>query len=200
LQADVRAYAEAHKGRIYAPIRHPAFDGIPFQHGPNRWELIEPEIPASAETALDVGSHWGYFAHCLEDHGLKVVAAEVKPAYLDYLDRIRELCGTEFEVFRQSVFELPDPVRFDVVVAMNIFHHFLKTEDSYDSLVDFLHRLDCEVMFFQAHNPAEGQMRGAHRNMAPEDFAAFVAEQAGLAKMEEIGKIRQRSVYALRRG
>jgi 2-polyprenyl-3-methyl-5-hydroxy-6-metoxy-1,4-benzoquinol methylase len=198
LRSDVEAYADAHKGRIYAPIRHPAFADVPSQHGSDRWDLIAGHIPASAKTALDIGSHWGYFAHCLEDQGLDVVAAELSPSYLDFLDRIKAVSGKRFEVFRQSVFELPDPVRFDVVVALNIFHHFIKDEAVYGEFVDFLHRLDCEVLFFQAHDPAEGQMAGAYRNFAPDDFAAFITEEAGLSSVDKIGAIGRRPVYALR--
>jgi Methyltransferase domain len=198
LHRDVQAYAQAHKGLMYAPIRHPAFDDVPYQHGPERWALIEQNIPAGARTALDIGSHWGYIAHCLEDYGLETTAAEKSPSYLSFLDRIRDLCGKRFEVYRGSVFEMPDPLDFDVVIALNIFHHFIKKKNTYDEFVDFLRRLKCQVMFFQAHNPSEGQMDGAFKNFEPREFADFVATEAGLPDVEEIGRIRKRPIFAIR--
>jgi 2-polyprenyl-3-methyl-5-hydroxy-6-metoxy-1,4-benzoquinol methylase len=197
LHADVAAYAKSHRGRMYAPIRHPAFDDIPYQHGPERWTLIEENIPDGARTALDIGSHWGYFAHCLEDYGLETTAAEKSRSYLDFLDRIRELCGKRFKTYRGSVFDMPDPLSFDVVVAFNIFHHFIKEESTFKEFVGFLNRLECQVMFFQAHNPTEGQMSRAFRNFEPHEFAEFVKREAGLSQVREIGRVGQRPVFAI---
>jgi hypothetical protein len=88
---DVKAYAARRRGRIYAPICHPAFAGIPYEHGPERFDLIQSHIPATARTALDIGTHWGYFAHRLEQAGLKVTAVENMMEYVQFLYRIRDL-------------------------------------------------------------------------------------------------------------
>ena len=197
LLRDVRDYAAAHEGRLYAPICHPAFSDIPYHHGPERFDLIAPYIPADAETALDIGSHWGYFAHRLEDAGLRVTAAEMNKQYLDYLTRIRNLCGKQFEVYDRSVFELEGRLSYDVTLALNIFHHFIKTKSAFDSLVDFLNRLDSKIIFFQTHNPKEGQMAGSFLNFEPDEFADFVRETAGMTNFERIGTFGKRPMYAI---
>src|SRR5690606_9761262 len=158
-----------------------------YQHGPERYEALAPHIPKEARTALDIGSHWGYFAHRLEDHGLQVTAAENSPAYLKFLRRIRDLCGKKFEIFDRSVFELPDPVAFAFLLVLNSCHLVTKTKAAHDQLVEFLGRLDARVIFFQAHNPKEGQMAGAYLNLEPDEFAAFVSNAAGLSTVRRIG-------------
>jgi 2-polyprenyl-3-methyl-5-hydroxy-6-metoxy-1,4-benzoquinol methylase len=199
LLVKVREYADAHKGKIYAPICHEAFDGIPYEHGPERFDMIAPYLPEDAKTALDIGSHWGYFAHRLEDIGLEVTAAEMNPSYLEYLREIRQLCGKTFAIHDRSVFEMRGSIQHEVVLALNIFHHFIKARTVFDEFVDFLSRLDCKIIFFQAHNPEEGQMKGAYHNYAPNEFAEFVRSHSNLSRITRLGALGKRPVYAIAR-
>lgn len=199
LLKEVEAYAAAHKGKIYAPICHPEFAHIPSEHGHNRFELIQLHIPAGLETALDIGTHWGYFAHRLEEHGLKVTAAEYLKNYLPFLRGLRDLYGDSFEIYdKTSVLEMPDPLKYDVVLALAIFHHFIKTEVIYNQFISFLRRLDCKVMFFQAHNTREGQMANAFRNFEGNEFCEFIIEQVpNLTAYKKIGETTGRPMYLL---
>lgn len=197
LRQDVMGYAARRKGKIYAPIDHPEFSDIKSEHGPERFEIIRPHIPEGAETALDIGTHWGFFAHLLERQGLRVTAAENMRDYLPYLERIRELYGDSFTIYPHSIFEMEGRLGFDVVLALNIFHHFIKTEALQDKLIDFLRRLDCQIMFFQAHSTAEGQMAGAFRNYEPEQFCDFIVDNSALRRYERIGQVGARPIFKI---
>lgn len=186
LVAQVEDYAARRGGKMYAPIEHPAFEHIACQHGHGRFEAIAPHIPPDARTALDIGTHWGYFAHRLERFGLDVTAAENMESYLPFLGKIRELHGDRFTIWPHSVFDLPGKVAFDVVLAFNIFHHFIKTEETCGLFVDFLGRMECKVMFFQAHFPGERQMQGAFRNFPPDEFVEFLIANSGLTSASRI--------------
>lgn len=199
LRNDVLAYAERRRGKIYAPIDHPSFSDIPYEHGPERWEIIQRHLPRDAKSALDIGTHWGFFAHQLERSGLRVTAVENMKEYLPFLQRIRILYGDSFTVYSDSVFQLPGIVQFDVVLALNIFHHFLKDREHFRLLSDFLARLDCSVLFFQAHDPAEGQMAGAFRNFSAAEFCQFISLSAGLPHVEEIGRVKRRPMFRIYR-
>lgn len=196
LRDDVLDYAAKRSGRIYAPIDHPAFSDIPAHHGPERLELIRRSLPETTRTVLDIGSHWGYFANGLEAAGFTVTAAENNPEYLDFLYRIRALQGHRFTVFAHSIFEMEAP-RFDAVLALNIFHHFIKDEATFGQFEAFLGRLECKAMMFQAHAPGEGQMANAYRNYSPEEFVRFLSEAADLPVVEVIGQFGSRLMYRL---
>lgn len=196
LKAEVQDYADKRKGLIYAPIMHPAFSGFRAHHGHERFEMIAARIPKHYRTLLDIGSHWGYFAHRFEDLGFEVTAAENSQDYLHFLQAIHDLCGKKFSIWRRSVFELPQ-ARFDVVLALNIFHHFIKTERVFQQFDAFLRRLECELMVFQPHNPAEGQMKGSFLNYAPEEFAEYVGRSTRLPVSTRIGTIEGRPLFVL---
>jgi 2-polyprenyl-3-methyl-5-hydroxy-6-metoxy-1,4-benzoquinol methylase len=197
LRSDVLTYAARRNGRIYAPIDHPAFADVPYQHGAQRFEIIRPHIPAGARTALDIGTHWGYFAHKLEGLGLEVTAAESLKQYLSFLTRIRTLYDDRFSIWSRSIFEMPGPIQFDVILALNIFHHFLKTEPVFEQLKALLGRTDCRVMFFEPHDPEEGQMNGAFRNFDEHAFCDFIVSHSSLKHAKHIGGPRGRPIYAL---
>ncbi len=196
LVRDVEAYADTHGGRIYSAIDHPAFDHVAFQHGPERFNPIADNMPAGMTTGLDIGSHWGYFSHMLEGLGLKVTATEILPSYLDFLTRLKSLYGDKFEIWSQSVFEMKGAIKYDVVLALNILHHFIKTEKLHDDLTDFLNRLDCKVMFFQSHSVKEGQMSDAYRNYNPTDFCELIVENVeGFTSYREIARFGSRPIF-----
>jgi 2-polyprenyl-3-methyl-5-hydroxy-6-metoxy-1,4-benzoquinol methylase len=198
LVRDVEEYAKQHKGRIYAPIDHPAFAHVPSQHGAERFEPIRSHMPDGMETALDIGTHWGYFAHRLEGLGLRVTAAENMESYLGFLRRIRDLYEDTFDIYAQSVFDLEGDVEFDVVLALNIFHHFIKTERAHGELIDFLERLRCKALFFQSHNIKEGQMSDAFRNYSPEKFCSvIVAHVPTLNRFDQIAAFGARPMFLL---
>ncbi len=73
------------------------------------------------------------------------------------------------------------------MLALNILHHFIKTEEAHAQLVDLLKRLDSRFIVFGAHDPGEPQMRTAYRNYSPEEFVAFLLGHTGLKKSARIG-------------
>lgn len=75
---------------------------------------------------------------------------------------------------------------FEVVVALSIFHHFIKTESGYRRLRALLGRLRIGTLFFEPHRPDESQMQGVYANPAPEEFARLIADWAGLKGIEPI--------------
>ncbi len=198
LLRDVEEYARARSGKIYSPIDHPSFSHVPCQHGAERFEPIRANLPAGASSALDIGTHWGYFAHMLERQGLKVDAVESSPAYLDFLVRIRALYSDTFEIIPNSVLDIDGPMIYDVVLALNIFHHFIKTKDMAQKLESFLSRLSCGCMFFQAHNPDEGQMKNSYMNLSPDDFCQYLIEKSpSLSNYRLIAEFGKRPMFIL---
>ena len=189
---------EKGKQRLYSMIPHPDFEHIPAGRGAERFEMIRPHLSPDGGTALDLGAHFATFSHWLEDAGYKVTAVEHSPLYAEVARQVRDLSGKTFEVIEGSIFDLPD-LRYDVVLALNIFHHFLKTQRRYEAFVALLDRLHCDVMFFESHRESEDQMKDAHVNMAPEAFARFIAERTGLTEITVIGEDKKRTVFKLAR-
>jgi 2-polyprenyl-3-methyl-5-hydroxy-6-metoxy-1,4-benzoquinol methylase len=192
----VETYAKKRGGKIYAPIMHPEFSRFPSQHGHERFDAIVSYVPKEARTLLDIGSHWGYFAHRFEELGLKVTAAENSAEYLYFLRAIRELCGKKFDVWSHSVFDLQN-TEYDVILALNIFHHFIKKETIYNDFVCFLNKLRCKTIIFQPHNPKEGQMTGSFRNFTPQDFVEFVAANTGLTFIKKVAAFEGRPIFII---
>ena len=190
LTRKIQHYATRHKGKLYAPIPHPAFAHLPYRHGPERFDMIAPHLGFRNGTVLDIGSRFGYIAHRLEDMGYSVTAVEVAKDDFYFLREIRDLCERRFEVIHGSVFNL-EKLAYDVVFALNIFHHFMKTAETFEQLDDFLGRLKCRIMIYQAHSLRERQMAGAWRNMTPDQSVQYLSERLSLPRITEIGSSRK---------
>ena len=204
-QERIWQYAEQQKtGKIYQRIHHPDLEHIPANHD----DRIEPlrrslnGFPAEGKRLIDIGSHWGQMCHWLEDVGFRCTAVEHSKKHAVFLDSIRIACSKRFEIYRGDVFHHPSLEQFEVVVALNILHHFCKTEERHDKLVRLLRRLRPELMLFQAHaaNPP-GQTKGAYRNYEAQDFVAFIQEHTGLRHVEHIATASDsRPMFKLWRG
>lgn len=194
----IKRFTDTHNGRLYMPIAHPAFRDYPATRGTGRFDLIRPHLDRRGGTALDIGTHFGAFAHFLEDEGYRVTAVEHNELYVFISEQLRDLSGKKFEVIHGSVFEMKKP-HYDVALALNIFHHFLKTEKRFKLLEAFLKRLKVKTIFFQAHDVEEKQMDDAYRNMDQDEFATFIAERTGMRQVIDIGNERKRTLYKMTR-
>lgn len=196
---ELRDRAEAYVakyGALYAPILHPDLADLPSVHGPERFDILKPHIPASAKTALDIGAHWGFFSHLFEDAGLDVTAVESDESSIYFIKEIARISGKNLKVVEGSVLDAKFGHQ-DIVIALNIFHHFLKKRPIFEKFQIFLRNLDCDMMFFQSHATNEGQMRGAYKNFEPEEFCDFLVASTRLTKWEKIGAVGSREIFKL---
>jgi hypothetical protein len=198
LRKRIMACANKMGGKTYAPLLHPDLAHIPSQHDHKRWELIRNNLPLDAGSVLDIGAHWGYFSHMFEAAGFDCHAVEKNDDCMYFLGKLRRAQNRKFRIIKQSVLDDMDKYDFDVVLAINIFHHFIKTEELHEKLVGLLSRLDMKFMYFGAHLPTEGQMRGSFRNYQPDEFVRFILSESCLTSSRLLGESRDgRRLYML---
>ncbi len=197
-KAKLLSYAE--EGRIYQPLLHPDLRSIPSSKGDERLALILNNLPCHRGEVLDIGSNWGYFCHKLEDIGFTCYAVENYPEALYFLNKLKSVGKKKFEVISKSVFDI-EKVNYDIVLALSIFHHFLKNEDDYHKLTEFLSKLDTKFMFFEPHQFNEPQMRNAYINYNEIEFVEYILGNSRLNTYTLLGRVKEggRGMYLLKR-
>jgi 2-polyprenyl-3-methyl-5-hydroxy-6-metoxy-1,4-benzoquinol methylase len=174
-------------GKLYAPILHPDLADLPSAHGHERMQVLMEHLPEKPGQMLDIGAHWGYFCHCFEDLGYHCTAVENSFLNVRFMEQLRRAENKAFQIVDGSVLDQGLTGHYDVVLALNIFHHFLKRETLYKKLTKFLNTLDASIMFFEPHCPEEPQMKGAFKNYGPQEFTEFVKSQGRFRTHERIG-------------
>lgn len=160
--------------------------------------MIMKYLPRKHGQVLDIGAHWGYFCHKFEEMGFDCYAVESDLKNVYFLEKLKIAESRQFKVISKSIFDYHEKVDFDVVLALNIYHHFLKSELLYSCLVEFLQRLNTQVLILQTHLPEERLIEGAFRNYGPEEFAIFVQRHTRLEAVRYIGMAKDgRSIYML---
>lgn len=192
----IKEYVKSINGMIYAPIPHPIFNGIKAIHD-GRANIILENIGKIKDlhNGLDIGSHWGEMCYVLENAGIKMTAIESYINAYKVLVELRNDCNKNFDVIYGNVLELNN-IKYDVIMALNIFHHFIKTEEKYNKWINMLSRLDCKVMFFQSHNIKENQMINSYKNFKPQEFVEIILENSCLNNYKLIHDI-NRPIYML---
>ncbi len=195
---EILNYAAASDGRIYQPITHPDLSDIPSVFGDERFNIIKKHMPIQSGSLLDIGAHWGYFCHRFEEDGFNCYPVESDARHIYFLEKLKQADNRNFTIITGSIFDYYEKTDFDVVLALNIFHHFLKSENLYHQLVALLERLQIKVMFFQAHLPDTEQMKGAYRNYTPDEFVNFIIKHTTLSEAVYLGQTQDdRPIYKL---
>jgi hypothetical protein len=194
-------FAGRHRGKIYQPITHPDLSQIPAHHGSaDRFQMIKENLGIRKGNLLDLGANWGYFCNKFEEEGLSCVAAENSVENLYFLKKIRRANKKSFKIVAQSFLESNEilSMEADVVLALNVFHHFLKNKPDYLRLVHLLRNLKMKEMFFEPHASDDRQMIGAYKKLSEEEFVKFIIDNSMLSNAECISAAHDgRKIYKL---
>ncbi len=183
------------KGAYQIPI-HPDLQKIRSHRKEDRWELMASHLPIKNGTVLDIGSNWGYFCHKFEDLGFDCYAVERNYRWVYFLKKLRDVENKKFEIMRGSVFDIKRK-KYDIVLALSIFHHFLRSKALYDKFTKLLGELDMKFMFFEPHQTGHG-FPGAYIDYNEDEFVSFVIENSCLNKHKLLGRTeRGRNLYLL---
>jgi hypothetical protein len=183
----LRSHATTQNGRLYQPAYHFDLEDVPYEHtSKDRFDTIRSHMTTCSGSVLDIGANFGYFSHRFEGIGFQCTAVELNPQETYFMKRLKKASEDSFDIYEGSIFDYRSGqvLNVDVVLALNIFHHFLKHEGPYQKLKELLGRLKCKELFLETHNPTEKQMSNAYRNYSPEDFSGFVMEHSRLSGSE----------------
>lgn len=196
--------ASSRSRELYQNPIHPDLQDIPFAHAcEDRLDALTRYAGTGTGSLLDIGANLGFFCHGFEKLGYKCFAVELLPQCARAADKIRIAEGRQFTVIAKDLFTAcsMEPLRdrhFDVVLALNIFHHFLKQADTFGQFSAWLERLRVDTMFFEPHCSDEPQMAGSFVNFDEQAFVAFILEKSVLNHAELIHRCSDgRPIYRL---
>ncbi|MFH1459642.1 MAG: methyltransferase domain-containing protein [Candidatus Omnitrophota bacterium] len=160
---EILYYAWCNKGMVYAPLDHLDLIHIPSLHK-GRFELIKANLDVCGGRVLDIGAHWGHFSSKFEDLGFESFAVEQNEECLYFLKRLKKSKAKKFHVIADDI--LAYGLRhnqFDVVLALSVFHWFIREKGTYERFKTFLNNLKMKEMFFQAYAQNHTQMQQAYK-------------------------------------
>jgi hypothetical protein len=182
------------RGKLYQPLVHPDLADIPYDTTTHNCqdliEAIKNHLGKKKGIMLDIGANLGFLCHKFEDIGYRCYAIENDLATFRILEKVNIAENKKFEAINKSIFEVQfiKNMKFDVVLALNILHHFLKTKTDYLRLKDLLKNLETAEMFFEPHLYHEPQMKDAYVNYTETEFIDFILTYTSLNKYELIYK------------
>ena len=182
---EIYEYLSLHQD-IYQPLLHPDLKTIKTSYTEERFNVIKHHLHVKSGALLDIGSNFGFFCHKFEELGFNCYAVEIRPRNVYFMKKLRDIEGKNFKILNKSIFEIKEKVEYDIVLALNIFHHFLKEKELFQNLIIFLKSIKTKEMFFQPHNPKEKVMRNTYINFLPQQFVEFIIKNSCLNKYEMI--------------
>jgi hypothetical protein len=189
-------------GKIYQPLTHIDLQDIPAFHETeiDRFEIIRKSLSVKKGRLLDIGANWGFFCHRFEELGFDCIAVENDHVNVYFLEKLKRAENRKFTIIPQSIFDYKniDTINFDVILALNIFHHFLKTEESYHKLINLLKKLNVKELYFEPHCPEEFYNIIVYKNYSEEEFVQFILDNTTLNHATFIGETQDgRKIFKL---
>lgn len=188
------------KGWLYQCPAHPDLQGYVFKHGDIRFNLIKENLSISHGTLLDIGANFGFFSHKFEEIGFDCFAVEFNEYNVYFLKKLKIAANKKFKIIPMSIFNYKrgQELNFDVILALNVFHHFLRRKTEFLNLIKLLKRIQVKELYFGPHNPKEFLNIKTYRNFTPEQFVNLIIENSCLSKAKLIGQTKDgRSLYKL---
>lgn len=186
---EILDYVRKHNNKVYTPLLHPDLEHIPSNYDQTRFELIRDNLGRKKGRLLDIGGHWGYFCAKFEEVGFDCYCVEKSVVNLHFLKRLKDIYRKDFKIIEGSIFsvfsELPE--KFDVILALSVFHHFLKSREVFNKLKNLLKQLHSKEMFIEAYNFDEDQLKNAYKRFTLNQFVDFILEYSNFSEFERIG-------------
>lgn len=182
-------------GRTYQNLPHPDFSEIETMWPDERFEILHNNTEYKNGSLVDIGSLFGNICYQAELEGYTCTAIETDEVYLRVMKKLHSSYNMSYQIVEKSFLDVE--TNFDIVVAFNIFHHFLKTESLYNSFKRYLNKIKFNEMFIQVHHTSENQMNDAFINLSPEEFVNFVASETNKNNIKYLSEFRERKIYKI---
>jgi hypothetical protein len=184
-------------GKTYQQIPHPDFDEIETIWSDNRYELFKSNTDSKVgDSILDIGSLFGYICYRSELDGYNATACEIDENYLNIMYRLHKGYNMKYKIISSSFLDL-ETIEYDVIIALNILHHFLKRSYEFNKLEKFLEKCKFNEMFVQFHEQGEAQMIGSYKDFSPEEFSDFIMKKTNKKNCLFIGEEMNRKIYKI---
>ena len=178
-------------GKSYYELPHPDLKDIPTHHNSKAiFNIIKNNLGFEKGRLLDVGPNLsGYFCHKFEERGFDCYAVEHIPSRIYFLKKLKKFNDRKFKIIDKSIFEYDfKGKKFNVVLALNVFHHFLQTKDTFKKFLQLLKDLDTEELFLQCPTKESPIVKNAYRQYVGDQFAEFIIENSNLNDWEFLGR------------
>jgi 2-polyprenyl-3-methyl-5-hydroxy-6-metoxy-1,4-benzoquinol methylase len=183
-------------GKTYQNLPHPDFSEMESMWSDDRFDAIKNNTDVSGGTLLDIGSLFGNICYQAEQFGYDCTAVETDNQYLDVMKKLHKSYYMSYKIIENSFLEMGE-IEYDIIVAYNIFHHFLKSETLFNQLNAFLDKITFKEMFIQTHKTTENQMSSAFMNFDSDEFAKFIAEKTNKKNYTCVGVEGGRKIYKI---
>lgn len=169
---------------VYSPLYHFDLKHIKTATSGKRFDHIKKNLDIMDGKVLDIGAAWGYYCHKFVDEGFDCTAIENDPNAVYFMRNLSKACGRKFEILNKNILSLEEKdLKFDIILAFSIFHHFVRTENLYNEFIDFLGRIETKEMYFLSGYPLVKNLSN-FKYLDPEEFAKLIVSNSCLTNYE----------------
>jgi len=186
----LRRYIKKSGGTSRYPILHPDLQDITFKYDHSTFSTIIQNLPLNRGKLLNIsaGLDFGYFSHRFEDQGFECTESNLFENELQFVEKLRNAGRKRFEITPGSILDTPPERKFEVVLAIDVFHHFLKTEFLFAGFIRFLKSLKTKYLVFRHNIGQDMHTERAFKHFKPSEFVNIISENTALKRYEVIAK------------
>ena len=178
-------------------VKHPDLINFKAYDESKDYELIKNNIDIQDGNLLDIGAEFGYFCHMFEKDGFNCYAVETDKTKFHFLNQFRINRKKKFAAISADLFDFHEISDFDIVLALNSLHKYIKTEANLNNLRLYFERTQTRMIFFE-NGSDYNELNSCFKQYNSEEFINFIRDCCGLKNYVKIGtSIRNRSIYKI---
>jgi len=179
-------------GKLYQPLIHPDLLNLPFKYRGISFNTIKQNLSSSQGKLLDIGANFGYFCHKFEDEGFDCYAVEPNLMHVYFMRKLKKAENKRFKIIPQSIFEYQKgkDLVFEVVLALNGFNMYLKSENHRRNLINFLKSLKTKELILKISQSKRKKTKKYFRSFSNDQLLAFVLNNSCLNNVRLIEKLK----------
>ena len=201
-----RTTAPGRAGLLYQRPIHPDLQDIPaVRHVDHRLAGLMENLQVHHGRLLDIGCNLGFLCRHFEQIGLNCVGVEIDPDIARAAERLAQSEHSRMEVHSGDILspDVHDPLLaqgHDLVLALNVVPHFLKTRESFERMQVLLEKMRLRQMFLELHRADDPQLRDTGVRLDEAAFVEFVQRSVDLPLARSIHRTSDgRTIFSLHR-
>lgn len=177
-------------------FHHADINAFNYSDDENDFLVIKANIGFKPKTMLNPGAGFGFFCHKFEDEGVACYAVESQKEIFYFMNQFRIIHQKKFASISADLFEFHEKSDFELILALNILHTYLKTESLYNNLILYLNRVNTHMIFFE--NGIYLSEEKYFKKFDDDIFIDFILKHTGLRNYSIAGKSsRNKNIYKI---
>ena len=183
----LRWYVKKNGGVTRYPVPHPDFQDIPHKYDEKLFcNILKRTRDYKGKVLnINVGLSFGYLSHRFEDNGFNCIEVNLASDDFLFITKLKKASEKKF-VILNNFSEYLNKHKIEVVLAIDVLHHFLKSKQDFLNLITQISRLNTDAFIFNLPLQKNCAEKFCYKHLDAVDITSMIQNSIQLNQLDLI--------------